>query len=132
MFFLWWFTDIFLQKTINFVAPVHTLFFLSPLVFFLSCNYWYWYCISHRKRAWLFIWTNLNNREPKKLRTKFAIISGKGWSFEFPLPNKFFLPSLVEIGSIVAEKKIKMWKVFNNNNDDRTQNKLNDDASETN
>ena len=30
-----------------------------------------------------------------------------------------FVPSLVEIGPVVLEKKIKMWKVYENNDDDR-------------
>ena len=29
-----------------------------------------------------------------------------------------FVPSLIEIGPVVLEKKMKMWKVYNNDNDD--------------
>ena len=40
-----------------------------------------------------------------------------------------FVPSLVEIGSVVLEKKMKMWKVYDNNND---ANDDNNDANEDN
>ena len=33
-----------------------------------------------------------------------------------------FLPSLIEIGSVVLEKKMKMWKVYANNNDNDNDN----------
>ena len=45
--------------------------------------------ISPWKRAWLFIWTNWN-----------------------PLHQGCFVPSLVEIGPVVLDKKIKLWKVY--------------------
>ena len=31
------------------------------------------------------------------------------------------MPSLVEIGPVVLEKKMKMWKVYDNNDDDNGQ-----------
>ena len=40
-----------------------------------------------------------------------------------------FVPSLVEIGPVVLEKKMKMWKVYDNNND---ANDDNNDANEDN
>ena len=33
-----------------------------------------------------------------------------------------FVPSFVEIGSLVLEKKMKMWKVYNNNNNNNNNN----------
>ena len=42
---------------------------------------------------------------------------GKGWGPPFeltliPITQKCFVPSLVEIGRVVLEKKMKMWKVY--------------------
>ena len=55
----------------------------------------------------------------------FLIISlgkGRGPSFEqtwIPFTQGCFVPSLVEIGSMVLEKKMKIWNVYDNaNNDD--------------
>ena len=44
------------------------------------------------------------------------------------------MPNLVEIGPVVLEKKIKMWKVYDNNanNDDEDNNDDNDDRQRTN
>ena len=42
---------------------------------------------------------------------------------------QYFVPSLVEIGPVVLEKKMKMWKVYDNNND---ANDDNNDANEDN
>ena len=63
----------------------------------------YFTIISPWKRAGSFIWTNLN-----------------------PLHPGCFVPSLVEIDTVVLEKKMKMWKVYNNdnNNIDRQQTNL--------
>ena len=48
---------------------------------------------------------------------------GKGWgpSFErtwIPFSQGCFVPSLVKIGPVFLEKKMKKWKVYDNNNDD--------------
>ena len=53
---------------------------------------------------------------------------GLGPSFEetwIPFTQGCFVPSLVEIGPVVLEKKMKMWKVYDNanNNDRRTTDK---------
>ena len=40
------------------------------------------------------------------------------------------MPSLVEIGPVVLEKKTKMWKVYDN--DDYNDDKNNDDGQRTN
>ena len=40
------------------------------------------------------------------------------------------VPSLVEIGSVVLEKKMKMWKVYDN--DDNEDNNDDDDGQQTN
>ena len=34
-----------------------------------------------------------------------------------PFTQGCIVPSLVEIGSVVLEKKMKMWKVYDNDND---------------
>ena len=47
-----------------------------------------------------------------------------GASFDqtwIPFTLKCFLPSLIEIDPVVLEKKMKMWKVYDNNNDDDEQ-----------
>ena len=63
----------------------------------------------------------------------FVIISPwKGWgpSFEYnwiPFTQRCFVPSLVEIGLVVLVKKMKMWKVNDNdddNNDDDGQRQI--------
>ena len=60
-------------------------------IFSLFRNYLPW----NRKES--FIWINLNS-----------------------LPPRIFVPSLVEIGTVVLEKKRKIWKVYvNDDNDDR-------------
>ena len=103
--------------------------------------------ISPWKRAGLFIWTNLNPLHPRMLCAKFGwnwpsgsgeedfkmssmyfryfvIISlgkGRGPSFEqtwIPFTQGCFVPSLIEIGPVVLEKKTKMWKVYDNDNND--------------
>ena len=43
-----------------------------------------------------------------------------------PITQGCFVPSLVEIGPVVLEKKMKMWKVYDNDNND------NDDGQRTN
>ena len=54
----------------------------------------------------------------------FVIISpGKrrGPSFEqtwIPFTQGCFVPSLVEIGSVVLEKKMKMWKAYDDDDND--------------
>ena len=54
----------------------------------------------------------------------FVIISplGKRWvpSYEqnwIPFNQGCFVPSLVEIGPVVLEKNLKMWKVYDKNDD---------------
>ena len=100
----------------------------------------YYVIISPWKRAGPFFWTIMNPLHPKILCTQFGwnwpsgsgaedflilsmhfryfvIISlGKRWgpSFEqtwIPFTQGCFVPSSVEIGSVVLEKKMKMWKV---------------------
>ena len=55
----------------------------------------YFIIISPWKRLWPFIWTNLHPLHPRMLCAK-----------------------LVEIGSVVLEKKLKMWKIYDNNDYD--------------
>ena len=38
------------------------------------------------------------------------------------------MPSLVEIGLVVLEKKLKMWKVYDKDNDDDYNDNVNDDG----
>ena len=46
-----------------------------------------------------------------------------------PFTQGYFVPSLVEIGSVVLEKKMKMIEIYNNNNDN---NDNNEDGQQTN
>ena len=49
---------------------------------------------------------------------------GRGPSFEqtwIPLIHGCFVPSLVEICPVVLEKKMKMWKIYDNDNNDDGQ-----------
>ena len=61
------------------------------LKFNSSMYFQYFVNISPWKRAGPFIWTNFN-----------------------PLTQGLFVPCLVEIGPVVLEKKMKMWKVYDN------------------
>ena len=45
-----------------------------------------------------------------------------------PIIQGCFVPSFVEIGPVVLEKKMKMWKVYDNDNNDND----NDDGQRTN
>ena len=58
---------------------------------------------------WFFIWTNLNSLYPRML-----------------------VPSLVEISPVVLEKKMKMWKVYDDDNNDHGNDNNNDDGQRTN
>ena len=45
----------------------------------------------------------------------YPLLEGLGPSFEktwIPFTQGYFVPSLVEIGPVVLEKKMKMWKVY--------------------
>ena len=72
----------------------------------LSMYYRYFVIISPWKRARTFIWTNLHSQG-------------------------CFVPSLVEIGPVVLEKKKKMWNVCDNN-DNEDNDSDNDDEQRTN
>ena len=88
----------------------------------------------------LFIWTNLNPLHPRMLFAKFGWnwLCGSAEDFKFhtfviispwkraalhfkkswiPFTQECFVPSVVEIGPVVLEKTMKMWKVYNNNDD---------------
>ena len=63
------------------------------------------------------------------LALSFRYTSKKGVSLHLnlnPLHLKCFVPSLVEIGPVVLEKKTEMWKIYadhhNNNNDGQLSN----------
>ena len=69
-------------------------------------------------------------RRKKTILTSWEFI---GSSFEetwIPFTQGCFVPSLVEIGSVVLKKKMKMWKVYDN--DDDTDNANNADGQRTN
>ena len=58
----------------------------------------------------------------------FVIISawkGCGPSFEQTFTQGCFVPSLVETGTVVLEKKIIIWKIYDNND-------IDDDGQQTN
>ena len=40
------------------------------------------------------------------------------------------MPSLIEIGPVVLEKKMKMWKVYNDNNHNNDNNDNDDEATD--
>ena len=44
-----------------------------------------------------------------------------------PFTQGCFVPSLIEIGPVVLEKKMKMWKVYDNNDNNNNDNDNNDD-----
>ena len=101
----------------------------------LSMYFWYFVIISHWLKVWPFRWTNLNPLLPRMLCAKydcnwhsgsaeedflilsmylsyFIIIFPCKWVWSFiPFSQGIFVPSLVEIGSVVLEKRMKMWKV---------------------
>ena len=109
--------------------------------FLISSMYFHYFIIiSPWKRVGPFIWTNLNPLHPgilcaslveigpvvlekkifKSCQCIFTISllsplwEGRGPSFEhtwIPFTQGYFVPSLVEIGPVVLEKKMKMWKV---------------------
>ena len=59
------------------------------------------------------------------------LVNGRGLSFEqtwIPFTQGCFVLSLVEIGSVVLEKKMKMWKVYDN--DDVQQTKFDQESSD--
>ena len=63
-----------------------------------SMYYCYFVIISPWKREGPFLWRNTNPHHPR-----------------------MFLPSLVEIGPVVLEKKIKMWKIYDKDDNDHEQ-----------
>ena len=117
------------------------------LFFILSMYFCYLVIISPWKRAWPFIWTNLNPLHPRMHCAKFGWNwpSGSREEFFFILSmyfcylviispwkrtgpfigtnlNPFYRKMLfakcgwLKIGPVVLEKKMKMWKVYDNNN----------------
>ena len=95
----------------------------------------YFVIIFPWKRAWPFIWTNLNSLHPRKLCVKvgwnwpmvleknifeilpmYVYLPLGGWTISFEQirissTQGCFIPSLAEIGTMVLEKKTEMWKV---------------------
>ena len=77
------------------------------------------------------IWLYNNINKEKKKKTLLTL-----WEFTFssleetwiPFIQEWFVLRFVEIGSMVLEKKMKMWKVYDNNDD----NDDNDDGQRTN
>ena len=106
-------------------------------------------CYLPLEKSGPFIWTNLNPLHLSMLCAKFdwkwpsgfgedflnlsmyfcyiVIISPwKGWALSYEHQG-CFLPSLVEIGPVVLEKKMKMWKVYDNNDNDDDGQRINFD-----
>ena len=81
--------------------------------------------------AWWQIWLNLVlwflRRKFFNFVNVFYLLEGKdGTSYKLiwiPFTKGCFVPSLVEIVPLVLEKKMKMWKVYDNN-DDNNDDKL--------
>ena len=75
--------------------------------------------------AWCQIWLNLVlwflRRRFFNFVNVFYLLEGKdGTSYKLiwiPFTKGCFVPSLVEIVPLVLEKKMKMWKVYDNNDD---------------
>ena len=81
---------------------------------------------------WVFIWTNLNSLHPRMHCSRFGWNWSTSWEEDFlkfrqssfeqiwvPSTKGCIVPSLVEIDPVVLAKKIKMWKVYaNDDNDD--------------
>ena len=92
----------------------------------LSMYFRYFVIISPLKMAGPFIWTNLNPLHPgmPSLVNLFLLFSnylpfweGRGPLFEqnwISFTQDYFVPSLIAIGAVVLEKKMKMWKVYAN------------------
>ena len=81
-----------------------------------KCLQWFYYfaIIPPWRRAWPFIWTNLNPIHPRILYAKFRrnwLRSSGGKDFKkvftwIPLTHGCFVQCLVEFGPVVLEKKI--------------------------
>ena len=81
---------------------------------------------------WVFIWTNLNSLHPRMHCSRFGWNWSTSWEEDFlkfrqssfeqiwvPSTKGCIVPSLVEIDPVVLAKKMKMWKVYaNDDNDD--------------
>lgn len=94
-------------------------------------------------RIWAFLdkllWEEDFRKNLSKTISKVLILflfqKGRGLSFEqtqIPFTQSCFLPSLVKIGPVVLEKKTKMWKVYNdddNNDIDRQRTNLDQKSS---
>ena len=97
----------------------------------LSMYFRYFVIISPWKRAWPFIWTNLDLLHTRMFCAKcfwrrflnfinvFSLLSppGKGPDLSFeqtsiPFAQECFVPSLVEICRVILEKKKEMWKIY--------------------
>ena len=90
--------------------------------------------ISFLRIEWLFFWTTLNSLHPRRLYARYGWnwFSGSEEDFKMssmyfaisllrspslaqtwiPFTEGCFVPSSVEIGTLVLEKKIKIWKVY--------------------
>ena len=71
--------------------------------------------------------SHFRNYLPLKKGVAFHLIK-----LESPSPKDALLPSLVEIGPVVLEKKMKMWKVYDNNDNDDNANNNDDDGQRKN
>ena len=122
---------------------------LEKRIFLISSMYFHnFVIISPLKRVGPFIWTNLNSLHPRMLCAKFGrnwlsgsvdedfLISSMyfhyfviislwkraGPPFEqtwIPFIQGCFVPSLVEIGKVMLEMKMKMWKFTDGRTDRR-------------
>ena len=82
---------------------------LNPLYPMMLCAQWFW------RRRFLKIVNVISQLSP--------LGKGRGPSIEqtwIPFTQECFVPSLVEIGPVVLEKKMKMWKVYDNDDGQRT------------
>ena len=111
--------------------------------------FWYFVIIFPSKSPWLFIWKKLNPLQPRTLCGKFGWNwQSCSWEEDFyillignylplekgvalhlkkiwiPITQGCFVPSLFEIGPVVLEKKMKMWKVYRRTTGDQKSSQL--------
>jgi hypothetical protein len=113
-----------LEKIFKWPHPIFTFLRLSPLwkgpgplyvnIPRMICTKFEWNSTSSSRKdfqnlsLYFYIFTIIS---PWKL--SITII----WSVWIPFNQGCFLPCLVEIGMVVLEKKLKMWKVYRQTND---------------
>ena len=68
--------------------------------------------ISFLRIDWLFLWTTLNSLHPRRLYARYGWNWFSGSETWIPFTKGSFVPSSVEICTVVLEKNITMWKIY--------------------